>query len=129
MKPAGVLQCGGRIKSLHTSSECRLYFISFGIIDPILVILKIEYHKPVLGGVCSLGNYSVAYEATQSNRVSTNFRDFLCSLFPKAIFFFFFFSLLFSSGGFHLAVQAAFSIAYNGAVECRPLNPANSDRF
>ena len=26
-----------------TSSECRLYFISFGIIEPSLVILKIEY--------------------------------------------------------------------------------------
>ena len=26
--------------------------------------------KPALGGVCSLANYSVAYEETQSNRVS-----------------------------------------------------------
>ena len=34
--------------------------------------------------VWSLANYSVAYEETQSNRVS-DFRDFLCSLFPKAI--------------------------------------------
>ena len=42
--------------------------------------------KPTLGGVCSLANYSVAYEETQSNRVS-DFRDFVCSLFPKAIFF------------------------------------------
>ena len=33
-----------------------------------------------------LANYSVAYEETQSNRVS-DFRDFVCSLFPKAIFF------------------------------------------
>ena len=40
--------------------------------------------KPALGGVCSLANYSVAYEETQSNRVS-DFRDFVCSLFPKAI--------------------------------------------
>ena len=37
------------------------------------------------GGVCSLANYSVAYEETQSNRVS-DFRDFVCSLFPKATF-------------------------------------------
>ena len=29
--------------SPRTLSYCRLYFISFGIIDPILVILKIEY--------------------------------------------------------------------------------------
>ena len=42
--------------------------------------------KPKLWGVCSLANYSVAYEATQSNRVS-DFRDFVCSLFPKAILF------------------------------------------
>ena len=39
-----------------------------------------------VGGVCSLSNYSVAYEETQSNRVSY-FRDFVCSLFPKAILF------------------------------------------
>ena len=31
-------------------------------------------------------DYSVAYEGTQSNRVS-DFRDFVCSLFPKAILF------------------------------------------
>ena len=46
------------------------------------------------GGVCSLANYSVAYGETQSNRVS-DFRDFVCSLFPKAkwqSFFFFFFN-------------------------------------
>ena len=36
------------------------------------------------GCVCSVANYSVAYEETQSNRVS-DFRDFVCSLFPKAI--------------------------------------------
>ena len=35
-----------------------------------------------LVGVCSLANYSVAYEET--NRVS-DFRDFVCSLFQKAI--------------------------------------------
>ena len=27
----------------HDELQCRLYFISFGIIEPILVILKIEY--------------------------------------------------------------------------------------
>ena len=37
---------------------------------------------PALGGVCSLANYSVAHEETQSNRVS-DFRDFDCSLFAK----------------------------------------------
>ena len=45
--------------------------------------------NPALGEVCSLANYSVAYEETQSNRV-TDFRDFVCSLFPKAIFFYFY---------------------------------------
>ena len=38
------------------------------------------------GCVCSLANYSVACEETQSNRVS-DFGDFVCSLFPKAVFF------------------------------------------
>ena len=35
------------------------------------------------GSVCSLANYSIAYEETQS----TDFRGFVCSLFPKAILF------------------------------------------
>ena len=48
--------------------------------------------KPALAGVCSLENYSVAYEETQSNRVS-DFRDVVCSLFPKAILFYFYFIL------------------------------------
>ena len=42
------------------------------------------------GDVCSLANYSVAYEETQSNRFSV-FRDFVSSLFPKAILFDFYF--------------------------------------
>ena len=46
--------------------------------------------KPALGGVYCLANYSFAYVKTQSNRVS-DFRDFVCSLFPKAIFFYFYF--------------------------------------
>ena len=74
--------------------------MSFGIIELILVILKIEYRFSQRqwgggggrggggggGGVCSLANYSVAYEETKSNRVS-DFRDFVSSLFPKAILF------------------------------------------
>ena len=36
--------------------------------------------------VCSLANFSDAYKETQSNRVS-DFRDLMCSLFPKAILF------------------------------------------
>ena len=40
----------------------------------------------VAGCVCSLANYSVALEETRSKRVS-DFRDLLCSLFPKAILF------------------------------------------
>ena len=65
-------------------SKCRLYFISFGIIEPIPVILNRIPLKPALGGVCSLANYSFEYEETQSNRVS-DFRNFVCSLFLKAI--------------------------------------------
>ena len=53
--------------------------------EPILVILKKRIPlKPALGGLCSLANYSVAYEETQSNRVS-EFRDFVYSMFRKAI--------------------------------------------
>ena len=40
------------------------------------------------GGYAALQSYSVAYEETQSNRVS-DFCDFVCSLFPKAILFYF----------------------------------------
>ena len=53
--------------------------------------------KPALGDVCSLANYSVAYEETQSNRVS-EFRDFVCSLFPKASLFDFYFALMLDYG-------------------------------
>ena len=55
---------------------------------PILVILELEYRFGRLGGgvVCSLAIYSVAYQETQSNKVF-KFCDFVCSLFPKAIFF------------------------------------------
>ena len=51
--------------------------------------------KLALGGgsVWSLANYSVVYEETQSNRAS-DFRDFVCSLFPKAILFYFCLTLL-----------------------------------
>ena len=49
--------------------------------------------KPALGGICSLANYSVVYEETQLIRV-TDFRDFVCSLFPEAILFGFYFTLL-----------------------------------
>ena len=48
--------------------------------------------KTEIGGVCSLVNYSVAYEDTQSNRVF-DFHDFVCSLFPKAILFDLYFSI------------------------------------
>ena len=49
--------------------------------------------KPELGGVCSQAYYSVAYEETQSPRVS-DFRDFVCSLYPKAILFYLYSRLL-----------------------------------
>ena len=41
-------------------------------------------------GVCCLAIYSIAYEETQLNRVS-DFRDFVFTLFPKAILFDFYF--------------------------------------
>ena len=82
---AGVVPCGGRKKSPRNHPSAG-YFISFGIIEPILVNLKIEQLKLALWGVCSVANNSIAYEETQSNQVS-DFRDFVCSLFPKAILF------------------------------------------
>ena len=64
--------------------------------------------KPALGDVCSLANYSVAYEDTQSNRVS-DFRDFVCSLFPKAILFDFYFKYMIcdNSQGYTLMKQTS----------------------
>ena len=47
--------------------------------------------KPVLGGVCSLVNYSFAYEETPSNRFSWFCVFFV---FPNAILFYFYFTLL-----------------------------------
>ena len=41
--------------------------------------------------VCGLANYSDAYEETQSSQVS-DFRDFVCSFFTKAILFYFYFT-------------------------------------
>ena len=46
--------------------------------------------KPAVGGICRFTNYSVAYVKTQSNRVS-DFHDFVCSFFLKAILFDFYF--------------------------------------
>ena len=51
---AGVVPCGGRKKSPRISSECRLYFISFGIFKPILVIL--EFQLPLKA---ALGAYRI----------------------------------------------------------------------
>ena len=48
----------------------------------------------------SLANYSVAYEKTQSNRIS-DFQDFVCSLFPKAILFDFYSDLMQFATSFH----------------------------
>ena len=69
--------------------------------------------KPALvgwgGRVCSLSNYSVAYEETQSNQVS-DFRDFVCSLIPKAILFdFYFIELPTSRTNFHGPTDNTFS--------------------
>ena len=55
------------------------------------------------GGICSLANYTIAYEETQSNRVS-DFRDFVCSLFPKAILFDFYFTC-FSSDFIQICIK------------------------
>ena len=58
------------------------------------LVLSVSSSSSSLGraAACSLANYSVAYEEIQSNQVS-DFRDFVCSLFPKAILFDFYFYL------------------------------------
>ena len=43
-----------------------------------------------VGGAYAAWQTGVAYEETQSNRVY-DFRNFVCSLFPKAILFYFYF--------------------------------------
>ena len=69
--------------------NCEVWSMQYEVIDPIQVILKIEYRlSRRYWGVCSLANYNVA----QSNRVS-DFRDFVCSLFSNAILFYFYFKL------------------------------------
>ena len=82
---AGVVPCGGR-KSLTAHHHSAGYILSHlrSLSHPGYFENRILL-KPALGGVCSLANYIVAYEETQSKRVSA-FRDFVCSLFPKAIF-------------------------------------------
>ena len=72
----------------HFKTNTISVFISRRIAHPGYFDNRIPL-KPALGGVCSLANYSVAYEETQSNRVS-DFRD-LCDVFSKAIFYDFIF--------------------------------------
>ena len=87
------MPCGGRKKVSQYIIIVLLYFISFGIINPHPGCFENRTPlKPALGDICSIANYCVAYEQTQSNRVS-HFRDFVCSLFPKAILFDFSFRL------------------------------------
>ena len=58
----------------------------------IMPIMKAQIICMIHTSVCSPANYSVAYEETQSNRVS-DFRDFVGSLFPKAILFDFYYTV------------------------------------
>ena len=68
-----------------------------------------RYKNPIV--LCSLANYSVAYEETQSNRVS-DFRDFVCSLFPKAILFNFYITIDRSKAAFLLQFLFLSSICF-----------------
>ena len=73
------------------------------------------------GGVCSLANYSVAYEEFQSKRVS-GFRDFVCSLFPKAnIFYYFIYSAIIKTVPIHDDASAhSFTEQENSTVHASP---------
>ena len=72
-------------------SKCRLYFISFRIIETILVILKTEYR--LSRRRCGMRvriqpqKLHVAYEETQSNRVSDFRVCFLVLCFQRQSFF------------------------------------------
>ena len=65
-----------------------IFFLPMSDFFFIFAILKTKHDD-----FFSLANYSVAYEETPLNRVS-DFREFVCSLFPKAILFYFYFTLL-----------------------------------
>ena len=73
----------------HYSSSVRFIEMHFPLINLNTLRLLIRAVKIILGGVCSLANYIVVYEETQSNRAS-DFGDFVCSLFPKSILFYFY---------------------------------------
>ena len=82
---AGVVPCGGRKVSPYIIIvQVLFYFLWAHYAYPGYVENRIPL-KPALGGVCRLANYSVAYEETQSNRVS-DFRDFVLFV-SKAILF------------------------------------------
>ena len=82
------MPCGGHEKSPSISSVIFYFFWDHRAYPAYFEKKKTNRipFKPELGGVYSLANSSVVYEETQSNRVS-DFRDFVCSLFPKAILF------------------------------------------
>ena len=62
-----LVPCGGGRTSPRTSPKCSVYFISFGIIGPIVAYFKnngvlLMY---ILEGVSSVANFITAYEETQ----------------------------------------------------------------
>ena len=82
-----------RFSICFSIQHCALPFLCIIWLSSLYITLSPPWYfenriplKLVLGGVCRLANYIVAYEETQLNRVS-DFRDFVCSLFPKAIRF------------------------------------------
>ena len=89
---AGVVPCGCRKKASPyiIIVQVIFYFLWDYWAYPGYFEIQIPL-KPALRSVCSLANYSVAYEETRSNRVPY-IRDFLCSLFPKAVLFYFYFT-------------------------------------
>ena len=80
------------------------------------------------GGVCSLANYSDAYEETQSNRVS-DLRDFVCSLFPKAILFYFYSISLFQMVGICLIMSVVRFILWSSLWFSCGLTSDHSEYF
>ena len=70
--------------SISSTYSIRKYFGDIKLILNIVLETWFTWYS-------SLANYIVAHGETQSKRVS-NFRDFVCSLFPNAILFDFYFT-------------------------------------
>ena len=116
------------LRFIHKSSPYHLLPFFIDIVQVIFYFLRDHWAHPsyfenriplkpaLVGCVCSLANYSVAYEETQSNRVS-DFRDFVCSFFSKSNPFWLIFMYVFNKGYFKRHPIQCSQICYR-SVRC-----------